>query len=133
MISDFSEIKMVPNRRVKRSDNIQEALNLQLTATAKRANFGSLVLADDRGLLVASTTKKKVSEQMAALSPKLAPGLNTWHGRVHTNAGKLRLSIAPFRFGEGLLYLSALGGVSSSISRELFMSGLGVSRILNFV
>ena len=120
-----------PNRRAERSDNMYDALTLQLKATAKRAGFSSIVLADETGLVVASAGNKSVSEYLAAMSPGLAAGSKTWNGKLLTNKGKVPLSIAPIRFGDTFLYLSATEGMKRAISRELFLGGRGVVRILN--
>ncbi|MDJ0765005.1 MAG: hypothetical protein QNJ97_18630 [Myxococcota bacterium] len=122
---------LLTNRRMERSDRISDALAFQLKASAKRAGFSSLVLADDAGLVVASAGNRALSEYLAAISPKLAAGLKTWHGRVYTNRGRVRLSVAPIRFDNSLLYLSATEGSGTAIPRELFCSGRGVVRILS--
>ncbi|MCP4604244.1 MAG: hypothetical protein GY847_27600 [Proteobacteria bacterium] len=124
MIDYFSD------RRIKRSDRIHEALEMQLKASAERARFSSIVLADDAGFVVACAGNQTISEHLAAMSPKLASGLKTWHGKVLTNRGRVRLSVAPMRFDDSFLYLSATEGVGSEIPRELFTSGRGVVRIL---
>ena len=119
------------DRRLNRSEEIHAALSLQLAASAKRANFSAMVLADELGLVFATAGNRDICEQMAALSPILAQDMKTWHGTVKTNKGKVRLSVAPVRVEKGLLYLSAVEGRTSCITREIFMSGRGVSRILN--
>ena len=119
------------DRRQNRSHNIHDALSNQLAASAERAKFSAMVLADDLGLVVATAGNKGVCEQMAALSPLLAPGMKSWHGAVETNKGRVRLSVAPVRIDNTLLYLSASEGKQSQITRELFTSGKGISRILN--
>lgn len=120
----------VSNRRKERSTCIYEALHLQLAASAKRARFSSMVLSDDLGLVVASYGNPKVSEHIAALSPKLAMGHKTWHGRLKTNRGDVLLSVAPIRYNDTTLYLSATEGTGAVVPKELFTSGQGVLRIL---
>jgi hypothetical protein len=132
-MKNYTEGRMrrrIPKRRDTRSDRVHEALKLQLMASARRAGFSSLVLADDQGLVVASIGNKAVSEHLAAISPGLASGMKTWHGKVLTNRGRVRLSVAPLRFEDSLLYLAATEGTASDISRELFTSGRGALRIL---
>lgn len=118
-------------RRHRRSDNICEAIEMQLMASAERAAFGPMVVGDASGFMIASSGNRNLCEQMAAMSPSLVKGFRTWHGRVLTEKGEVRLSVSPFRFDDSLLYISALGGVGPEIPRELFMSGLGVVRILS--
>ena len=118
------------NRRVNRSNDAQIALSFQLAATAERAQFGAIVLADDLGLVVAAAGKKSMCEQMAAVSPMLASADKAWHGSVKTSKGKVRLSVAPIRIGSMQLYLCASEGEESAVTRELFAGGRGVTRIL---
>ena len=120
-----------PNRRSRRSNRIHEALHLQLAASAKRARFSSFVLSDDLGLVVAAYGNPSVGEHLAALSPKLSSGLKTWHGKLRTNHGDVLLSVAPFRYEDTTLYLSATEGKGSVIPKELFQSGRGILRILS--
>ncbi len=119
-----------PDRRTSRSSRIHEALELQLKASARRAGFSSIVLADDVGLVVAAAGNKSLSEHLAAISPGLASNMKTYHGRVLTNRGRVRLSVAPMKFENSCLYLSATEGTGPAIPKELFTSGLGVVRIL---
>ena len=128
------EVKMLsyfPDRRGQRSELIYEALQYQLGASARRAKFSSLVLADDAGLVVSAIGNKAISEHMAAISPGLTKHMRSWHGKIATNRGKVRLSVTPVRFEDNLLYLSATEGLANAIPRELFWSGLGVLRILS--
>ena len=121
---------MQTNRRVNRSDDTQIALSYQLAATAARAKFGDIVLADDLGLVIAAAGRKNMCERLAAVSPMLASSEKTWHGSVKTSKGNIRISIAPVRVGSMQLYLCASEGEKSAITRELFTSGCGISRIL---
>ncbi|MCP4196466.1 MAG: hypothetical protein GY762_04880 [Proteobacteria bacterium] len=118
------------NQRTERSKNVMEALSLQLQAAARRARFDSIVLADDLGLVLAEAGNSKRNEELAALSPVLAPELVSWRGQVKTRQGKVRVSIAPMRIGDSRMFLTATGGDAKAVSRELFKSGLGVARIL---
>ncbi|MCP4675197.1 MAG: hypothetical protein GY854_06755 [Deltaproteobacteria bacterium] len=119
-----------PERRTSRSDSVHEALLLQLKASARRAGFSSLVLADDQGLVIACAGNQTIGEYLAALSPGLTPEFKTWHGKVLTNRGRVRLSIAPIKFEDSHIYIAATEGASSQIHKELFTSGLGAVRIL---
>ncbi len=119
-----------PNRRISRSNDVHEALRLQLAASARRARFSAFVLADELGTVIASTGDHNIGAEMAAVSPLLAPGIKPWHGTVPSNKGAVSLSIAPIKFDDAKLYLSAADGRRRDITRELFTSGQGVTRIL---
>jgi hypothetical protein len=130
MIRTITTDRKILNRRTRRSVNVTRALTLQLDAAAERAAFDTLVLGDELGMVMAHSGKASIGEQLAALSPLLAPDKSPWHGRVKTAKGELFVSVAPIRVGENRLYLSATGGHGQTVPRELFKSGLGVARIL---
>ena len=119
------------NRRVRRSGDITRALTLQLEASAKRASFKTMVLVDHLGMVMAQSGNQSIGEQLAALSPLLAPDKTPWHGRVRTPKGNFLVSVAPIQIDGECLYISATGGRGEDVPRELFTSGLGVARILS--
>jgi hypothetical protein len=120
------------NRRKNRSDDIHLALNYQLAASAERARFGAMVLADHNGLVMAEAGNRDVCEEMAALSPVLAPNERPWHGDIDIQNGRVRLTVAPLYIDNLQLYLTASGGSQAhEIAREMATSGQGVVRILN--
>jgi hypothetical protein len=115
-------------RRTRRSDNIQTALDLQLATTAHRGRFRTIVLADDLGLKVAGVGESCAQERLAALAPRLVGRAPTFHRRVGRT--KQMLTVATISTIHGPLFLAALGGRTAEIPKELFHSGLGLSRIL---
>jgi len=122
---------MSEERRENRSDNIYKALELQLSATARRARFSALVLTEDQGLTVAASGDVDKVEEIAVLSPKLAPGSRFWQGNIRSSDGSNRsVTVAPVETGAGHLYLCALGNVSATAIAELQLSGRGIDRIL---
>lgn len=118
------------NRRKNRSNDVQVALSFQLAATARRAHFPAIVLADELGLVVAQIGCKRTCERMAAVAPLLTARNKTFHGTVDAGKKTMRLSVAPVTVHGTLLYLCAQEGDEQEITRELFTGGLGVSRIL---
>lgn len=118
-------------RREKRSENIYEALELQLAATARRAKFSSLVLIENQGIPVAGAGEVAEVEEISAFGPSLAPGKRFWHGNVRQKNGQnMRVTIAPFECEWGQLYLCAAGGLDVLVSAELLLGSQGVKRIL---
>jgi hypothetical protein len=124
------EHDMVEERRQNRSTNSGDALRLQLEASAKRAGFSSLALAEGNGLVVASAGEPAETEEVAALSPLFAASCELWHGTVATEGGEKLLTIAAVRSSAGPLFLTAVGGRRQEIVPELVRSGQGVCRIL---
>jgi len=122
---------MSEERRINRSDNINEALELQLEATARKARLSTLILTEKQGLTVAATGHIQPCEEIAASSPQLAPENNFWQERVRDENGDGKLiTVAPIKTEWGTLYLCAIGGAESSINAALLLGGLGVTRIL---
>ncbi|MBW2534940.1 MAG: hypothetical protein JRI55_25835 [Deltaproteobacteria bacterium] len=117
-------------RRKKRSEIVREALENQLEASATRAGFGSMVLADEQGLIVAAHKPTEELEEVAAISTGLTHAKQLWQGTVRTAFGGLRISVAKVQADFGYLYLCATGGLTSSVEKELVVSGRGVCRIL---
>lgn len=123
-------MKLRLDRRYNRSDNLQQALDLQLAATAKRADFNSIVLADELGLLVACAGDAGFCERLAAISPKLTKPGHVWHGSIKTKKSSVRVNVAPISWGDDTLYVAATKGEKARIPLEMFKAGRGVIRIL---
>ncbi len=122
---------MQQERRKNRSQDLSEALTLQIAATVERANFKSLALSEECGLLVAGWGEFEQVQELAALAPYLAGESRYWQGCAETLVGERRLSVALIETPLGRLYLCGTGGAIGSIWTELRTSGLGVARILS--
>ena len=122
---------MRTERRVKRSHNIHEALELQLAASVERARFNSVILAEDQGFAVAGAGKVIEDEEIAALAPGIISGKKLWQGKIAIDNGPEKfVTIAPMKTDVGTLYMCGVGGESSKIIAELLLSCKGVNRIL---
>lgn len=122
---------MLAERRINRSKDETKALELQLAASLKRANFRSVILAEDQGFTVAGVGKVVEDEDVAALAPSLAPGNSIWRGSILSSGGApKKVIIAPVETLAGNLYLCGVGGDASKTNFELLCSSLGVQRIL---
>ena len=122
---------MQEERRRQRSQDLLEALGLQIAATVQRGQFNSLALSEECGLLVAGFGDAEQVQELAALAPFLAGESSYWQGRAETIAGEHRLSVVQVDTPLGRLYLCGAGGAIGSIWAELRNSGLGVTRILS--
>ena len=63
-----------PERRVRRSENPQQALSWWLEASRRRTNVGSLALADSLGMLVAGAGPARECDELAAWGPVVLTG-----------------------------------------------------------
>jgi hypothetical protein len=118
-------------RRRNRSEDLSEALGLQLASAATRANFSALVLAEERGLLVAGSGEAGQIEEIAALAPHLAGQSRYWQGKVETTSGLRLVSVAIVETPLGVFYLGGVDGNVSAIWAELRQGSQGVARIVS--
>ena len=117
-------------RRLRRSSRMHEALRFQLEAGAVRAGARALGLADHQGLGIAqSAPEAGVPEEVAALSPRLAPQ-RCFAGLVPCEQGSLPALIAPFELHARRAYLAAVGLRSHTALPVLQQASEGVRRIL---
>lgn len=116
-------------RRRRRSEVLQEALTLQLDASAKRSGVDYMVLADHQGLIIARSRDVGEAEEVAAYGPFLADR-KPWSGRLPCEIGPRDASITPFRVGDQSVYLCAVGTQSKRVGGELLQAQCGVRRIL---
>jgi len=118
-------------RRRRRSPVIQEALDLQLKALARRANVQTVVLADDLGLVVAVAGDSDESEEFAAMTTQLAPGQRSWEGQIRTRRGSRQVTVVPLRGADTDFWLCAVGGIGIGVEATLSAAGDGIRRIVN--
>ena len=120
-------------RRVKRSNRLETALEYQLEACAERAGLEAMVLADDAGLLVASSPwSSERSETIAAFLPLLVEG-SDYLGilRQEVGDGEEPVLISAFEAAGSELFLCAVGGFGGATHQEIARAKVGVRRILN--
>jgi hypothetical protein len=89
------------DRRQKRSDSFGPALEYWLDAAARRAGVEGLVLADDHGLVVASTVPRERAEAVAANAPLALRSVDPAGAPV---------TVKPMAVGEIPMFLCAVGG-----------------------
>ena len=118
---------MFAERRRKRSNFAGLALQYWLNTIATQKGVFGLVVADSAGLLVASSLKGPVAEELAAIAPLLdrAGGQHT----VESQLSKVPIMIHKVVIDRSELYVCAIGeGVRSDESVRLACGG--VKRIL---
>lgn len=115
-------------RRRKRSERAEEALTLWLRSTAQRMRLPCLVLADDAGLLVASSLDRDRSDELAALAPLLAR--RDADGRTPMERHGVPMGIHAVDHEGMTLLLIAVSAEVQRRERGLAAARLGVRRIL---
>jgi predicted regulator of Ras-like GTPase activity (Roadblock/LC7/MglB family) len=121
---------MHTERRVHRSDDLLEALALQLAATAARAACSAIVLTQRDGLPLAEAGDDAAAEEIAAIAPTLVRDGRRWHGAIPTSLGDRLVTISPLPSAQGTMLLCAVGGLLTVLGPELALGGRGVARIL---
>jgi hypothetical protein len=116
-------------RRTSRSPNVTEALRLQLRRSATLSGARSMVLADDDGLVLASSRPDPAADEVAAVARFLGTS-GTHEGPLPCAAGPEHVSVHRFGRGRARLYLCALGGRAEVRAVEIHRAIRGIERIL---
>ena len=115
-------------RRCLRSGDTRTALTYQLAFSAVESGMDALVLADDHGLLVASSPSTRRPEEIAAYGPLvLEPELLQPDCEL---AQRDDVSVQCFEHEGSRLFLVGLGGLVSHRALALTRAMRGVCRIL---
>ncbi|MBI5487060.1 MAG: hypothetical protein HY905_06985 [Deltaproteobacteria bacterium] len=114
-------------RRCLRSEDTRTALSYQLAYSAVQSGMDGLVLADNQGLLLASSPTTRRPEEIAACGPlaldpdePLGPGMGA----------RDDVTVQCFDFDGARLFLVGLGGMVSHRAVALIRAMRGVCRIL---
>ena len=116
------------DRRINRSENCADALELALSSSASRANLDAVLLVDDTGLLISHNCTSLDLTMLAAVTPIIGRGKAL--PRIKRNGEKRDLSVCELEVDGDVLYVAALGGDSNSRRRELGRSLRAAQRIL---
>lgn len=123
---------MKDDRRVRRSEQLDQALAFQLEACVERVGLEEMLLADQDGLLVASSAGSTThSEEIAAILPLLARGHDFTGNLLSQGATCHKVAVSAFHAAETDLFLCALGDNGCETFAEIAQAKLGVTRILN--
>lgn len=99
-------------RRKRRSASVAEALELALSAAANEGDLDVVLVADDYGMLVASSHTPLDLEMLAAITPIVSRGRAK--ASVKRNGEQRDLSVKSVRVLEETLHIAALGGDAST-------------------
>jgi hypothetical protein len=115
------------DRRVERSNALDNALEFLLRKQRERGEFDLIVLATADGLMIASDGPREQCEELAAYAPLLARGR-----ALAIDARRLRgVRIHAFAVGRQDLVLALRGGSSEAVAAALALASIqGATRIL---
>ena len=106
------------------------ALELQLGASAERADLDALVLADEDGLCVASVGVDEAADDIAAHAAVVGHKVENFDGILFSQDLQWNVRIRRFRIGTTPMFLCAVGGGGEQRAQHVHESVDGVSRIL---
>jgi hypothetical protein len=117
-------------RRRKRSEDVLEALELQLEACREQAGLEAMVLGDGDGLCLAwagqDASCKEVAARMALVNQKI----ENFEGVVLSPERRWNVRMRRFEAEGSDLYVCAIGGGGEKRAHQVHRSIGGVSRIL---
>jgi len=120
-----------PERRSHRSDEIFQALGLQLQACWEDAGLHAILLSDDDGLCLAFAGPRETCDELAARLPILGRKVGDFQGVLLHDGIGLDALVQRFRVeAAGQLYMCALGGSDELRTRQIARSINGCARIL---
>ena len=118
---------MFADRRRKRSNFAGLALQYWLNTIAQQKGVFGLVVADSAGLLVASSLKGPVAEELAAIAPLL--DRSSGKPSVRSKLSRVPIMIHKVMIDRSLLYVCAIGEGERGHDSVRLACG-GVKRIL---
>lgn len=118
----------VIERRKQRSPRAGDALQLALSAAAEGEGLDVVLIADDSGMLVASSHTPLDLEMLAAITPIVSRGRAK--ANIKRNGEHRELSVKSIRVFDETLHIAALGGDGSSRAIGLMRSVTAARRIL---
>lgn len=120
--------KAFPDRRERRSDELHLALRYQLETSRASAALDALVLADEEGLVIASSGDEGLCEELGAFAPFACRARIKMPLPTSLEEGDISYEMVKVHGQQ--LFLAGLGG---NVAREahLTRSREGVERILS--
>lgn len=121
--------RRVVERRKQRSSSCAEALELALSAASDGGGLDVVLIADDYGMLVASSQTELELDMLAAITPIVSRGRA--NATIKRNGEQREFSVKSIRvFGE-TLHIAALGGDPSARALGVMRSVTAARRILD--
>ncbi len=116
-------------RRKQRSSSCADALELALSAASDGGELDVVLIADDFGMLVASSHTELELDMLAAITPIVSRGRAK--ATVKRNGEDRDLSVKSIRVSGETLHVAALGGDAPSRAMGVMRSVTAARRILS--
>jgi hypothetical protein len=117
-------------RRLRRSANITEALNLQLAACCAGGRIEAMVLADGDGLALAASGDGYACDEIAGRMVRAGTRAGDFAGVIYGATQAWGVEMRRIHAGGDELYLCAVGGEPAVRRQQIDRSAGGVTRIL---
>ena len=124
-------MRIVRERRRRRSDNTTLALHYQLDSGRKAARLDGLVLSDADGFCLASSGDPEACQEVAARLPFIGRKVPEFEGVLLGTESGWRIHMKRMAVGGAELYLCAIGNHTPTGDKEMARTGGGVRRILD--
>jgi hypothetical protein len=120
--------RRVAERRKQRSKGVADAIELALSSAAQEGELDVVLIADDSGMLVASSHTELDLEMLAAITPIVSRGRAK--ATIKRNGDHRDLSVKSIRVLGETLHIAALGGQPSTRAMGVMRSVTAARRIL---
>ncbi len=124
-------MRIVRERRRRRSENTTLALHYQLDSGRKAARLDGLVLSDADGFCLASSGDPEACQEVAARLPFIGRKVPEFEGVLLGSESGWRIRMKRMAVGGAELYLCAIGNHAPAGDKEMARTGGGVRRILD--
>lgn len=115
-------------RRHHRSEHAGTALQLALNAATRRSGLDVMMLVDDTGMLIGSSTTALDLSMVAAVTPIVGRGRAV--PKISREGRKREMSVRPLQLQGEMVYVAAVGGNYNGRRRELAGGCAAATRIL---
>jgi hypothetical protein len=124
-------MRIVRERRRRRSENTTLALHYQLDSTRKSARLEGLVLSDADGFCLASSGDPEACQEVAARLPFIGRKVSEFEGVLLGCESGWRIRMKRMAVAGAELYLCAIGNQTAADANDMSRTSGGVRRILD--
>ena len=124
-------MRIVRERRRRRSENTSLALHYQLDSGRKAARLDGLVLSDEDGFCLASSGDPEACQEVAARLPFIGRKVPEFEGVLLGTESGWRIRMKRMAVGGTELYLCAIGNHTATHEHDMTRTSGGIRRILD--
>jgi hypothetical protein len=124
-------MRIVRERRRRRSENTSLALHYQLDSGRKAARLDGLVLSDEDGFCLASSGDPEACQEVAARLPFIGRKVPEFEGVLLGTESGWRIRMRRMAIAGTELYLCAIGNQNATHDHDMTRTSGGIRRILD--